>query len=393
MAEINPPWRTDPLLNIINVNWGGYRIVLNIMYMAAAPQWKLEFNTPKAYFSPSEIDSETNPVIPQWGAPSDIPTDTRSQDQEFGPPTLRHIIQGGARSVSGFQESIDWRGYKTVKFFSLVKSQPDPNIEFQWIDASTPAGTWFYNYKGKRINSIPKDNVNPKGLKIASDDLGVVRMSYSEGLAKYDPDGARLWKIDRVPDTASFNKDTGLLVAPDGETINHYDLNGKLIRSHDLGDDISAVDVSRKGKVYAFRFPGSSPPLQNYPDILGYDIDGKLLFTIPADGRNFGQPFFSNVVALGEKYIVVTTQALEVFSEIRPEANSSTDVALYAEGHTTWSMRIYNANTGQKVSERSFGRSANNSYSYPLDGVTLFQLRRITAFNQLSMRRNAYFPS
>jgi hypothetical protein len=398
MATINPPYRFDPLQNVVKVKFG-YKVVLADMFMAAAAQWKIEFSPGVA---PDPPDPPHSLAPPDFGTPKNVLTETVNTDQIIEEdPTHFTILTGGLLAVSlpGII-NMDWHGYTVVQNAHLQMNPHVDGVEDTWLSVLTPGSFIYYDPKGNVITAdkVPAQIGNDKGLAIASDDDGTWHMSVDLGLRKFDSDGTQIASITPKPDTVFYESNTQLLrivwitsAAPDAPSngqgeIAHYDLGGSKQSFIIVGaeDDFEADDCSRKGRIYG-RLAEIGETHEVF-SVQAFDYDGSLLFTIPDMGTSGTSEFFTHVSAYGEDYIVALS--------LRTTSGS-------LGGGTTFSTvqkqyRVYDARTGAQVDLHDFVEQIGTSNSTVViaEGVTTETvIRTINGyFDTQGLRRNNYFP-
>jgi hypothetical protein len=334
---IDPPWRLDPLQNIVNIGLGTeYRIVV-AAFGLDSPQAVIAYSLTKT-------TGQKIPV-PDFSKTVEVPTFTQPKYPPPGPPIA---TSGDVVFVAVPQfEGMDYRGYsqwETTDFTSYANA--------------APTGTKLYfNYKGEEIAKIP-DQKNKKGQIIASDDEGTVYMqqqtragtTITGGLTKYDKDGKKLWTITDGTDTANYDKENNNIIVADisaGE-VRTYGLDGGL---QDTIDVVGGGDVSKGGKLYGLTDATDT----NWGDVVGMDRKGKVTWTISGAPIDGGIGYIA-LTAMGETYVIAIGYARTSSSsfDFDPDTGRGTTTQTTTEVYSTV---VFNAASGSQISSTPWGEN------------------------------------
>jgi hypothetical protein len=422
-GKIDPPWRLDPLQNIINVGLGDpYKLVMFRQGLRGNTNATISFTTPKTFFTSSEVKQGL--PAPGFGGAMTIPSDTHSGNGVFtteviDPGSGEFIVTtvtGDALDVVQPFGAPDYRGYTTlfVQEFQEGQGQQFP------FGIPGPTGQLIYfNYKGERVGGIPPMTKTEmtKGLRLASDDAGSVYVKSfvtypggpavsQEGITKYDKEGKILWAQNTQPELgaaapsvqcANYDPKTKLITfILNNGSINVWDMDGNEVSVIPLPPDYSFQSASRKGKLFAFHFGQDG-----FEDALAaFSSDGVKLWELP-----FGETIIQTANPFGEDWVI--TAEFNNFSAsnnpIYEPANPNVPPdgpppglgwVLVSDSFTNSSdlnMGIYDANGGSKVSSEFWASSSTNGSNTFGPADQIFE-RNISSYATLVIIHSAYFP-
>lgn len=345
MVTINPPYRFDPLQNVVNVQWQTNVVV-------AYGNQGSPVNIVRFIKMPVEL-----------GASQSIPTKT--------------FVDGNGNTVPfGAIISIDFRGFTRA-------ADPDGNAK-------------FFNAGGVVIPSITPISPTSKGKQIFSDDEGAVYVTTSGPggngrIVKYQITDEEitdtiLWAINNVHRGCAVNIVDGNIVTNNlaADFIETWDITtGALISDVDvsLGGGPRIGDVTRSGRMFGFITPAFPTPQQ----VRGLSAAGATLWTTSMPFRSI--PPSDLLVCHGESavFIVAFHQENEVTTETNELGQSRTTTV----SHVFRTLIGLNADTGAIIYNSIWGQ---NQTTVVIDEITPPNTTTINSFGVLSLRRNEYFP-
>jgi hypothetical protein len=405
---IDPPWRLDPLQNIVNVGMDPYKLVLFRQGLHGDPQSVIAFTTPKTFFTGSE-----KLPAPAFGANIDVPTDTRSPNRTDtgtpipgGPPVvLSSTISGDSLLVAEAIGFPDYRGYTTM---SVLKWGPGPDADgnIATIDSGEKI---YFNYKGEKVDKIPPMTKTAlfKGLPLATDQDGTVYVRSSNiypggpsnplaGITKYNKNGDILWTsntgdpdpLKDSPRSANYDPKTGHItfVLPGAQTaiasIHTWDLDGNEVSVVTLPSGYRTTDVTKScNKIYALNDGDGT--------MAAFSPSGSKIWEITAQTNSavaFGEDWvisieFVNVVSTSDEHSVPGPGDLNVTTTIT--GTNSFDSR----------MSIYNADNGSKAGSEFWSKNSSDSVhtfdaNFNFDNVEI----NISSYGGLQFFRSDYFP-
>jgi hypothetical protein len=381
----------DPWQNIVNVQWGGYRLVAFISAQFGSVNYSIKWAGPKKFYTVGELNTlERNGQkvqVPTFGESVSIPTDTQSANGTYppiAPDGVTITISGNRLAAAEARGAPDYRGFTTLD-------------EREWEDQGTLIGFvampngehvyYDYNWQPVAADDIPE--ASERGASLVSKD-GVtvyVRLNTGDeatrGVTAYF-EGEVLWSSEGIPETVHYDQATELIALtyydlPDSGNpgVEYYRLTGARASVVDFGDNFTSGDVSRNGKSYVFMESVSEDTTDS---IRGFSPSGAPLWTIPGESTSDGWQWGS-VTAYGEDYFVVF-----IFKNIPGIPDSTT-----AQNN---GYRIYDAHTGAMVSEHALSDDIRTAEIYDIDPPAHYgnDINQPSYGANNGMMRSAYWP-
>lgn len=343
MPEINPPYRFDPLQNVVNVKWQANVVV-------AFGQQGPPVNIVRFIKPPATL-----------GASQTIPTKT-------------FVDSNGNTTPFSAIVSIDFRGFTRA-------ADPDGNAK-------------FFNSGGNVIDSITPISPTSKGKLIFSDDQGAVYVTTSGPggggrIRKYQITEGEItdtviWTIGGVSLGVAVNMVDDEIVTTNlsSDFIETWDpIDGSLISDVDVssGGLPDGVDeVTRSGRMFGFITPAFPTPQQ----VRCLSATGLTLWTTSMPFRSI--PPSSLLVCHGESAVFTVAFHQETTVTISPPFTTTVSRVFRT-------LIGFDGQTGAIIYNAIWGDNQNTVVVQDIPPPTQIS-NTIQSFGNLNLRRNEYFP-